>query len=96
MNVLPGTSASIRDVQCGAKELHQLLLIVGEVSPHDIHARSQQTLKSSNFENCRKKKKKKKKSERGGGGGGDEKAERGELKELLNLHSSFIYYKLFY
>ena len=49
----------------------------------------------------KKKKKKKKKSERregegGGGGGGDEKAERGELKELLNLHSSFIYYKLFY
>ena len=95
MNVLPGTSASIRDVQCGAKELHQLLLIVGEVSPHDIHARSQQTLKSSNFENCRKKKKKKKRV-RVGGGKEDEKAERGELKELLNLHSSFIYYKLFY
>ena len=83
MNVLLGTSASIRDVQGGAKKLHQLLLIVGEVSPHDIHARSQQMFKSSYFENCRKKKKKKKKkSERregeGGGGGGGMRKRREE------------------
>ena len=43
-------SASIRDVECSTKQLHQLLLIVGEVSLHDVHAGAHETLENSNFE----------------------------------------------
>ena len=47
-------SACVSDVQCFSKQLLQLLLIGGEVSLHDVHARAQQTLKGIHFKNYTK------------------------------------------
>lgn len=38
------------DVHGGAKQLHQLLLIVLKVALHDVHTRTEETLKGSHIQ----------------------------------------------
>ena len=42
----------VSNVQGGPEQLHKLLLIVLEISLHDVHARSKETLKRSNIQYC--------------------------------------------
>ena len=52
MTSLLGPSACVCNVQGCSKELHQLFLIVLEISLHDLHTRTEKTLKCSNLQNC--------------------------------------------
>lgn len=47
-HLLPG----VNQIQAGAKHLHQLFLVVGDVPLHDVHAGPQKPLKCLYIHHC--------------------------------------------